>query len=256
MKVLKWLGVILLLLLIIVAAAMYFALSNIDRIVKEAVETTGPQVVGTSVGLGEVDIQLTDGRAELSDFTVANPAGFSTGNAFELGKIVVDIDPKSLTTDVIVINEILISDVNVFAEQKGIKDTNIEALLDNLKRNSSGGDATDSASESGKQILLAVEKFTFKESLIKVSAEKLGSLDIPIPAVTLTNLGSASNGLTPEQLGKAAVEPYLAKIKSRVRSELKGLAKENVEDKLKEKLKDKLSDSDKENIDKLKSFFK
>ncbi len=243
----------------ILAIVTVIGLQNIDKIVKTAVEEIGPKVLGTEVRLAEVKIDITDGRGELRGLTIANPKGFSAANAFSLGETALEIDPGSLTGDVIVINEILISNANLLAEQKGLKDTNLQALLDNIQSSSGNTAAEPVASESSasndKEIRLAVKKFTFADSSMKLMSEQFGEHTLKLPAIRLNNLGSKDNGLTPEQLANAVIKPLVAQAKKAAQDRLEDLAKEKATEKLNEKLTEKLGKDGAEKLNQLKSLF-
>ncbi|MGH1372923.1 MAG: hypothetical protein ACRBBW_12845 [Cellvibrionaceae bacterium] len=243
----------------VVVIVAVIGLQNIDKIVKTAVEEVGPKVLGTEVRLAEVKIDITDGRGELRGLTIANPKGFSAANAFSLGETALEIDTSSITGDVIVINEVLISNANLLAEQKGLKDTNLQALLNNIQ-SSSGSAASDqtkpqSSSTGESEVLLAVKKFTFADSTMKLMSEQFGEHTIKLPPIHLSNLGSKDKGLTPEELANAVVKPLVAQAKKAAQSRLEDLAKEKATEKLNEKLTEKLGEDGAEKLNQLKSLF-
>jgi hypothetical protein len=243
----------------IAAIVVVVGLQNIDKIVKAAVEEVGPKVLGTEVRLAEVKIDITAGRGELRGLTVANPKGFSAANVFSLGETALEIDTSSITGDVIVINEVLISSANLLAEQKGLKDTNLQALLDNIESGSSSSSSKPAASSTAdgdaKEILLAVKKFTFTDSTMKLVSEQFGEHTLNLPPIRLKNLGSKEKGLTPEQLANAVVKPLVAQAKKAAQDRLEDLAKEKAKEKLNEKLTEKLGEDGAEKLNQLKSLF-
>lgn len=243
----------------IVAIVVVIGVQNLDKIVKTAVEKVGPEVLGTEVLLSEVEIDITEGRGELRGLTVANPEGYSSANIFSLGQTVLDIDTSSLGGDVIVINEITIKGANLLAEQKGLKDTNLQALLDNIQSGSksTAGSAQEdqSSEETGSDVLLAVEKFTFADSNMKLISEQFGEHSLTLPPIKLTNLGSKDKGLTPEELANAVVKPLLAQAKKAAQKRIESLAKEKAEEKLNEKLNEKLGEDGAKKLNELKSLF-
>jgi len=246
---------------VIVALVVVLALQNINQIVKTAVETVGPDVIGTEVSLAEVDIQLSAGRGVLKGLSVANPAGYQKPYAFSLGEIALDIDPASLTQDVIVIDEILVSAAQLVAEYKDTKNNNLQSLLDNIQGDSVKAPTQKSATEAqtvdaSSNVLLAVRKFTFEGTSIDVVTPKWGERKVSLPAINLNDLGSASSGLTPEQLTQKVVKLLLEQAKQAVSRDLKALAKEKAKQELKSKLDGKLSAENKEKLEGLKSLFK
>lgn len=259
MKMTKIAAVAVGVIIVVVIAATVALLQNKNRLVKRIVEQTGSDVTQTSVQLESVNIQLKQGRGELAGLTIANPKGFSNSSLFTLGDIVFDTDPLSLLGEVIVIDELVISGVNINAEHIGVRDTNLQALWQNIKASMGpSGAASDSevVAEDGKEVLLAVKKLTFAENSLSFSSEKLGSYQLAIPGFELTNLGSKEAGLTPAELAQAIIRPLLDKARSKVEKSLKETAQDELEDKAKQKLEEKLDDEQKEKLEGLKSLLK
>lgn len=264
MKVFKWLGILLVTVVVLVGIVVFIGLKNLNAIVEAAVEQVGTDVVGTTVALDSADVKLKDGRAALLGLTVANPAGFSNASFLSVGEVAVDIDPLSLTRDVIVIDEVVLSGIDLLAEQKDITKTNVQALLDQIDQGGSeSSEQPEESAESSDPVRLAVKKFTFEKSSLSLVTEDWGDTTLELPEINLANIGSAEQGLTPEELVEAVTEPVLQQIKDQVKDQLEDYAKdkavekakEKLEEKLEEELGDKLSDSEQETLNKLKSLF-
>lgn len=256
MKALKIILGILLVVVLIVAIGIFLFLKNINSIVKTAVETVGPQVTLTDVGLNEANIELQKGRAELNGLYIANPQGFSPANVFQMDTVVIDIDPASITNDVIVINEIRIDGAQLLAEQKGLKDTNIQALMDNLNKSSSGAEASEAEAESGSDVRLMVEKLAFVNGTVDLKTEQLGDYQMQLPDINVADIGDKQQGLTPEELATALLQPVLQQVKKQVAAELQDKAKEKAKEKLKEEIGKKISPEDQEKLEGLKGLLK
>lgn len=264
MKAFKWLLSLVVLVVAVVAIIAVIGLRNLDSVVIAAVEKAGSEVTGTDVSLSVAKISLKDGRAELQGLSIANPQGFSHAKLLDVGTIAVDIDPASLVEDVLVIDEMVLSGIHILAEQKELTKTNIEALMNNINKNTAGGGessaSVDESAESGETVQLAVKKFLFEKSTLKLSTEEWGDATLSLPPIELKNLGSSSNGLTPEQLAEQVTEPVLQQIKRHIGKELESLAKDKAEQKAREavekKLDEKLSGSEKEALNQLKGLFK
>lgn len=276
MKAFKIIGGLLALVLVVVIGVGVYLFSNINQIVKEVVETVGPDVTKTDVRLAEVDIKLTEGSGELRGFVIGNPEGFSAGHFLKSEKVRLKIDPSSVTSDIIVIDDIVVEGVNIAVEEKQLK-TNIQKLLKNLESEGTT-EKEEVTTEDGKEVRLVVEKLRFANNSVDFKTEKYGSVSIDIPALELSSLGERDTGLTPDELGKAILKPLLKQVKKsaekrlkellaadfkeaidKKKEELKQKAKDK-EDELKasaeEKLKEKLGDDSDEKVEKLKSLFK
>jgi hypothetical protein len=255
----KALKIIIGLVIVVVIAVVVIGLQNINGLVKAAIEEVGTDVIGTQVRLQSANIEITDGRGELNQLSIANPNGFSNTSAFELGKVVLQVDPSSITSDVIVIKEVFISGANLLAEQKGLTETNLQALLNNVTgaagSSSTDSNSTASTTESNSAVLFAVEKFTFSDSNLKVVTEKWGDFNLTLPAISLKNIGSKDKGLTPEQLTEAMIQPILKSAEKSVKQNIEKMAKNKAKEKLQEKLNDKLGSGKVEQLNQLKSLF-
>ena len=83
-------------------------LANLDRGIKTAVETIGPELTGSEVTLNSVDLRLTDAKGSFSGLRVGNPEGFAAADAFKLGLISFAMDAESLASDTIVVDSLRI----------------------------------------------------------------------------------------------------------------------------------------------------
>lgn len=243
---------------LILAVVLWYVFNNLNGIVKEVVETAGSDTLKTPVSLGVVDIQLLEARASLGQFKIANYAGFAQPNLMAFDTITVALDKSSLGAEVIVIDEITISGVSISAEEKGGK-TNIQTLLDALpKSDSTASKEPEAQSSSGDAPLLAIKKLRFVDNSVGLYTEKYGSTTIDMPEIVQNNIGSATNGLTPEQLAQEIVKPLLKQAQKRIQSGLKDLAKKELEarygaeiDKAKKDLDTKKDELEKDAADKL-----
>ena len=104
----KIVGGILAVIVIAVVGFFVYVYSNLDSIVKDAVEEYGPQYTGVSVTLAKVELAPESGQGKLSGLIVGNPQGYQTDAAFKLGSISMNIDLGTITEDTIVIKSIVI----------------------------------------------------------------------------------------------------------------------------------------------------
>ena len=275
MKTIKIIAGLLIVLVIAVSGVLFFGLSKINGIVEEVIETVGSKTLQTAVSVNAVDIVLLEGRGNVKGFTVANPKGFSNNSVISVGDVGLQIDIGSITKDVKVIKEIYIDAIALRAEQKNITDTNIQALINNLRSSasSSTAQATNEKNESGSSnVRLMIESLRIGDSSIALETENFGGRTVSLPGYTQKNIGDKTKGLTPEQISQVIMDSVLTRAKQAVKKELEGLLKSELAAKAKEKLDAKVEEvkqeattklqeklGDKVNvgdIDKLKGLFK
>jgi len=248
----KIVGGIVLGLVVIVGGVLFVGLSNLNALIKTNIETVGSELTGTSVTLAEVNVKITEGHGALHRLVVANPAGYNGPYAFSMDSISLDIDPRSITESVIVINNISIDGASIIAEQKSLSENNLQTILDQLKSNAGSSSASSEEAAGGPDVRFMVEQFNFTNAKAQVISPQYGEKELSMPAIKLRDIGDKATGLTSEQLTQALISPIIASAKAQV----SGIIKAKAQAKLTEKLNEKLSDKDKAKIDKLKSLFK
>lgn len=202
----------LLLLGLLGVVVLYFAVAFfLGSIVKAGVNSLGPKLTQTKVELAGANIMPLSGKGTLSGLAVGNPKGWSEGNAFYLGKIQVDIAPLSLFSDHIVVNKITIDGPEFLYETK-IVSSNIQDLLKNIEA-FAGGSGQAAPSKSGRPIKFEVKKFRLTGGVARLGVGPT-ALPVPLPPVSLDDLGVKEGGITPDQLAGVIMKNVLSGIVS------------------------------------------
>ncbi len=228
-------GIVVVLLVAIAGAGVYL-LQNLDGIVKDLIEEVGTDVTKTQVKVSGVSIKLTEGSATISGLTIANPPGFSAEPLFSLGSINVVIDTGSLTGPVYVINEINVSGVDLLAEQKGVT-TNVQVLMDGMETTEQAAAPAD-ANAASSDVLLAIGQINFDDGTMELRSDQFETQNVALKQLRLNNLGSADNGLTPEQLGAEVGAQLMKQVQDAVSAALSQYVRKKAESAIKEKLGD------------------
>lgn len=190
---------------VLVGAGLYYVLSNLNGIVATLIEEQGSLATQTPVRVSGVDIKLREATASISGLTVGNPEGFD-GNAIELGEFSIALDAGSLTSDTIIINDILVAGARLNVIQQG-RNNNLQALMNNL---SSGEAEEESSSESSTQLI--IDKFTLEGAGASVSIPDLDEMrDVDLPTIVVTDVGRKSSGATGAEVARQLLEPVIQK---------------------------------------------
>ena len=232
-----------LVLLLSIGFGVYYLLSNLDSIVKTAIESYGSEATQTIVRVEKVQLELTDGSGAISGLTVGNPQGFAAAQAFSLGEITTQIDLKSLSEDVTVIEYIIVRAPEVFFELNEAGKNNLEKLNKNLSSGASAKSGSSPSKSSGAESKLIIRKLLFEGGSIHAKVVPLNKdYDLKLPKIEMTNLGG-KNGSTPAKIANQVLKELTAKALAEVKR--KGL------DQYKEKLKGEVNqrlDSEKEKL--------
>ena len=219
--------------LLAIVAGVYYVLTNLDAIVKAAIETHGSAATQTAVRVDKVHIKLADGSGTINGLTVANPKGFALSHVFSLDEIGVGIDLKSLKEQPYVINSITVRAPQVFMEMNQEKQTNLNELKKNLSVAKPGDKqekAADKTAAAEPRLIIRRLLFTDGSILAKVGPLDNKEYKLKLPTLNMTNLGG-KNGATPTELSK--------EIMSRLIDEAKQVIKQKGIDAELDKLKDK-----------------
>jgi uncharacterized protein involved in outer membrane biogenesis len=209
---------IVLALILVVAGAAVYVLTNLNSIVKAAIEKYGSQATKTAVRVSSVKIKLKNGEGAVLGLKVANPSGFSSPSIITLDDITVRIEVNSVTSTPLVIDTILISGPEVFYEMKENGTANVDILKKNLTP-----EEQPQKSPREKEIRLRVRKLVFEKGKVHVRVAKLADkpYTVDLPSLELTDIGK-HGGATPAEIARimaAALAEETAKAVARTQGE-------------------------------------
>jgi hypothetical protein len=226
---------------VLVIGGIFFTVSNLDGLVKTAIEKIGTKVAGVDVKVSKVTLSLKEGKASIEGLTVANPKGFSTPTAIGLGAVSVSIDPSTVTGSPIVIKDVSIVAPQVTYELS-TQGSNIDAIKKNVDAfvSASGGEKETASKEApAKESKADDHGAKLVIAHLSVTQGKV-TLATPIPGgaataklgdITLKDIGKSSGGTSP---GDVAAKLLDALSKSAITSASQ-LSLSSVTDALKDK---------------------
>ena len=243
MKKIMLIGVVVIVLA--VAGGAYYFLTQLNAIVERQIEKIGSQVTGTKVSVSSVDIKLREGSGAINGLVIANPPGYKADYAFRMDKILLDIDPKSVLKDPIVIDEVLIDSPVAVSEFTEMAKSNILDIKNNAtsgKKKKSQPSSTEEKKDT-EPIRLRIKKLTIKGVTLNYDAEALGGKkgSETVPAIYKTNIGG-QRGATPEEIGTEIIVALTTKIAQAAANKQVDKYKEKAKKKAGEEVK-KLFDS-------------
>ena len=212
-KLLKIFAILALLGVIALVAIGFF----LGPIVTKGVNTMGPKITGTKVELDGASISPLTGSGTLKGLFVGNPEGWESDKAFYLGEVRGSVQPMSLISDCIVINEVFIDGPELVYEKKFFGGSNFDALLKQVESNIGGGKtapANEPAKTDGKPakpLKFAIKSFRLQNVKVSMGIGK-AMVSVPMPPITITDLGVAEGGITPDQVVAAVLRAVVANL--------------------------------------------
>ncbi|MGQ0585613.1 MAG: hypothetical protein ACT4PK_00185 [Gammaproteobacteria bacterium] len=225
---------------VVVGIAAAVVLGRLGRLIETAVETQGPRLTGTEVALGSASVSVFSGQGRLSDLSIGNPQGYSDGEAFDLGKIEIVIDPKSLGSDVVRIKSVVVDGPRLLAEFNPAGRNNLKAILDHVKgvARGAGGGTTTADKSGGGETRMIIDEFRFENAQARALAPAF-DLDktVEIPPIVLKNLGAKQGGAAAADIANQVMRPVVdATVKAATQEYVKA-QRGKLEDKAKDQLK-------------------
>ena len=243
-KVMIGLGI----LVVVLGILLWRVYANLDKIVAKVIEDVGTEVTQTAVRVGGVELDLLNGKAGLSQLSVANPAGFSSSHIFSLELVSIAIDVDSISSNPVIINEIVVRQPRVAYEINMQGTSNLDVLKKNVEgysasRDTGTGTATEqqeSTGEGGEEIRLIIRKLHFDGG--ELNATSALRPDKPVkarlPAFTMSNIGESSGGATSEQIAQEVLD----KLVRQAANAAQKAGVDKLTDELQDKARDKVGD--------------
>lgn len=190
-----------------IGGVAYFA-SNIDSVIKAAVEKFGSEATRTEVTLSSVDVSLESGTASLNGFRMGNPAGFKTDKAMSFGKVSIKIDHSSLTSDIMVIKEVVIAGPDIIYES-GSGGSNFDVIQKNVDAyaKSLGAGGKQASGKEGEAKII-IEHLYVRDGKVALNSPLLlgKTVSVPLPEIHLKDIGKKENGASPGEVASQLMD--------------------------------------------------
>jgi len=222
-KIIKFvIGAVIVVVAVVVLAVLTLPLW-LGPVVKPVANAAVPKLTKTSFNLGVLSLNPYTGRFEIGDLQLGNPEGYDEKQALALKRLVVDVDMGTLSDEYMHVSEVAID--GVFASYVMANGVN---NFDQIQYNVAGGKEKYKAAQAQAQAKAEADKAK-KQAQPKADGEqtaempkviidkltisdiklKYGPITLPVPSITLTDIGKKSNGVTLAELGDQIVQAII-----------------------------------------------
>lgn len=191
-------------LILILGIGGVLVFTQLGPIVETGLETAGPETLHVGVDVGNVEISPLSGNVSVTDLSIGQPDGFGEGPLVELGEFKMQLEPRSLMSNHIIINTVEI--VSPLLDVRRLEGkTNFEALQEGM---SIPGAAAGGASAGGEEVTLTIKNMAVKAPRIKAKTDGFISIDedIELADFTLTDLGTDEKGMSPSEIARHVMD--------------------------------------------------
>lgn len=208
-KILIGVAVLAVVLIVAIGGGVYYLYSNLDSIVKAAIETYGGNATQAKVSVQTVNISLTSGEGSISGLVIGNPQGFATPQSLSLGSVSVKVDTGSVTKmasdpkSPLVIKEVAINAPSITYE-RGTSGGNLEKIQENVSRYAGLDKAKKPAAESKDEPKFIIENLYVRDGRIGISHTALQgrTLSSGLPTIHLKDIGKDKGGASPAEIAE------------------------------------------------------
>lgn len=166
---------------IIIALVVVYVFLN--SIVRSAAREVLPRITGTACEIEHVNVNLLAGNATVQGLMIGNPEGFNTDSVLNAPNVKATFSLKSLFTDTIRIQELLMEQPMITYEL-GVRGSNIGEIKRHVaERAEARGD------EAGRRV--EIDRFIMTGGSARVASRDVGLLKatVPLPDIEVLNIG-------------------------------------------------------------------
>jgi uncharacterized protein involved in outer membrane biogenesis len=186
-RFLKRLRFILLAILVLVVVGVILVYFFAGRALKIGIEAAATKTLNVGVSIDDVDLSVLRGKLGLQNLVINNPPGYQHKKLLELKDAKVEVNVRSLLSDVVNIREIKLDGVNVVLEQRGVSGNNLQDVINSIPTK----DKKESE-PSGKK--LHIDNLEISAAMVKVKLLPLpgraDTISLKLKPIRMTNLGS------------------------------------------------------------------
>jgi len=214
------------------AIALFWAWHSLDVILKFALERYGPDVLGTTVKVGEVHLSAKTGEGSLRGLEIGSPRGYTAPRAARFGEIRLAVDPSTITEDVILVREVRV-DAPLITFERGREGHNLAAIQRNIEQYvaGSGGASQATPGRSSGTRRFIVERLSIRGAKVTMTNPALHGQGVTfdLPEIELSDVGKRQKGLRASEIANIVTGAIIARIAQKMLTSIELLRKGGLE---------------------------
>jgi uncharacterized protein involved in outer membrane biogenesis len=208
---------LLLAIIVVIVALVLFAGGGL---VKYIINVHGERLTGLEMSVAGAELNVLGGQLSMTNLAIANPAGYDNPNAAMVGSIQVNLRPKTLLQDVVVVDYVGIKGTRVVFEGD-LNDNNIQdiqKILGARRGEVADHDHTEDE-EAGRhpeeeQKRFAVRHLQVQDTAVafKIGVPGMEGVTVPVSDIELTNIGTQEEGASAQEVVDQILLPLFDRI--------------------------------------------
>jgi hypothetical protein len=161
------------------------------------------------VAVDEVETSVLFGNVQIEGLVVDNPPGFTAPTALRITKARVRVNPTTVFSETLVIEEVVIDGVNLTFEGSPGRN-NLSVLNDNVRaaHSATGSVATGPppGSQDRQERRVILREFRLTSGHVTAWLTGGRTISFALPEIRVRDLGTGSGGITPRELAGAIAQ--------------------------------------------------
>ncbi len=161
-----------------------------NSIMKAGIETAASKTLSVGVNIDDIDLSILGGSVGFQNLIIDNPPGYQHDKLLEVGKARIAVSLGSLLKDTVNIKEIVLDNVNIVLEQKGVTSNNLQDIIKAIPQGK--GKPKEAGEKPAKKLHidnLEITNITVKAKLLPVPGQA-DTITLKLDPIRMTNLGS------------------------------------------------------------------
>ena len=182
----------------------------IGSIAKQGVNTLAPRITGSPVTLESARISPWNGIGTLQGLFVGNPKGWQSDRLAYVGKLHLELDPMSLLSDTVVVEDVVLEQPEFVYETKLIS-SNVKELLAQIEKNVGAPKPGKPTTDAGPGKKFAIKRISIKGAKVTIGMGP-AAVTVPMSDLELVELGTRENGLNASQLALEVTRQIMPRV--------------------------------------------
>ena len=189
-KTLRITGIVILTLILVLVIAFHLFGT---KAIKIGIEAGATHALKVPVAVEDVSLSILAGKAGIKNLIIDNPSGYKNEKMLELGQARVDLDMGSVLSETVRIEDILLENVSVVLEQKGLTN-NIQEVLNGISSEPAEPKTEEEQPSEKSSKKLLIKKLQINGVAVNVKLlplpGKTDTIVLKLEPITMTDLGS------------------------------------------------------------------
>ncbi len=161
-----------------------------NSLLKTGIETAASKTLNVGVKIDDMDFSILGGKVSFQNLVIDNPPGYKHDRLLEVGDTRIAVRIGSLLEDTVNIKEIMLDNVNVVLEQRGVTSNNLQDVIKSIPKEEAGPeDETKKAAKKLHIDNLELTNITVRAKLLPIPGKK-DTVTLKLDPIRMTDLGS------------------------------------------------------------------